>query len=211
MKKNRSFDMKKTLVLHICCAPDEAWGIQTLKSEYDLLCFFCNPNISNFEEYNLRLTEARNVAQRFEIPFETDSYDPSSWEKAIAPFINSAEGGDRCKACFLLRLCRTSQFCSQKSVAMFTSVMSVSPHKSIKMLNETGHIAASEYNVLYLETNLKKNNGFKNSVILSKELGLYRQDYCGCRLSKAERDRRLQKAELGCKVFPEHLTDHHIQ
>jgi epoxyqueuosine reductase len=185
--------MKKTVVLHICCAPDEAWGIRELQSHYDLICFFCNPNISPVQEYELRLQEAEKVARQFCIPFESDKYDPDSWENTVAPYVHTPEGGERCRACFLLRLRRTSQFCKQKNIESFTSVMSVSPHKSIKMLNETGHIAASEHNMSYLETDLKKNNGFQKSIVLSKELSLYRQDYCGCRLSKAERDLRVEK------------------
>jgi epoxyqueuosine reductase len=182
--------MKKKLLLHICCAPDEAYGITVLKEHYDIVCFFSNPNISSHSEYHLRLNEAIKVAKIFELPFEIDDYDPQSWESTISPFFDTKEGGERCRACFLLRLQRTAKFCSEKGITAFASVMSVSPHKNIKMLNETGNIAAKAYSVNYLETNLKKNDGFKKSILLSKSLNLYRQDYCGCRLSKAERELR---------------------
>jgi len=186
--------MKEPLVLHICCAPDEAWGITVLKEQYDLTCFFCNPNISPEPEYNLRLDEAYKVAKHFDIPFLSDSYDPQSWEQAIEPHICTPEGGARCKACFLLRFNRTAVFCNSVSINQFATVLSVSPHKNIKLLNETGHTSASEHDVNFIETNLKKNDGFKKSTILSESLGLYRQDYCGCRLSRDERN--LRKASL---------------
>lgn len=182
---------KPQLLLHICCAPDEAWGITVLQEKYDLLCFFCNPNIAPLEEYSLRLNEALKVAKHFNVPFEADEYQPESWKDAIAPYIKTPEGGERCRACFLLRLKRTAKFCAEKEISEFTTVMSVSPHKNITMLNETGHIAADQFSVNYLETNLKKNDGFKKSIHLSNSLCLYRQDYCGCSLSKTERDIRV--------------------
>ena len=194
---NRVFEMKEKLLLHICCAPDEAWGISVLKEQYDLFCFFCNPNISPETEYNLRLDEAFKVAKKFNVPFCADDYNPDSWESAIEQFTSTKEGGERCRACFLLRLRRTALFCTQKGITSFASVMSVSPHKNIKMLNETGNLAATEYSLHFFETDLKKNEGFKKSSQLSESLGLYRQNYCGCRLSKAERDLRTKKVKVG--------------
>lgn len=182
--------MKEQLVLHICCAPDQAWGIHELAEQYDITCYFCNPNITPLDEYTLRLDEAYRVAKHFGLRLEADEYTPESWENAVAPYLSTPEGGERCRACFLLRLGRTSQFCKDVSIDKFATVMSVSPHKNIKMLNDTGHISAQEHSVQYIETNLKKNDGFKKSTVLSAELGLYRQDYCGCRLSKAESENR---------------------
>lgn len=182
--------MKKSLLLHICCAPDEAWVVHTLKDDFDLHCFFCNPNIQPEEEYEKRLIEARNVATHYSVPFYADTYNSNSWEEAVLGFEHTREGGKRCERCFLLRLRRTAKFCARHSFSAFTTVMSISPHKRIETLNETGIQAANEFGVTYEPFNFKKNNGFQNSITLSNELKLYRQDYCGCRLSKAERDNR---------------------
>lgn len=160
--------------------------IQTLCGQYDLSCFFCNPNIAPETEYQLRLTEAKKTADYFKVPFSTDDYLPESWESAIAGAEDTAEGGERCRRCFMLRLRRTAAFCRSENIPAFTTVMSVSPHKNIKMLNECGALAAAEAGVLYEPFDFKKKDGFKKSIILSKELGLYRQDYCGCRLSREE-------------------------
>lgn len=181
---------KNQLVLHICCAPDEAWVVHSLHQQYDLFCFFCNPNIAPLSEYELRLKEAQNVADKYNVPFSADVYEPSWWEEAVSQFTDTAEGGLRCSYCFLLRLRRTASFCQQNGLKNFTTVMSVSPHKKISMLNEAGFIAASEFDCIYQPFDFKKNNGFLQSIALSKELGLYRQDYCGCRLSKIERENR---------------------
>jgi hypothetical protein len=178
---------RQSLVLHICCAPDEAWVVHTMRDRYELHCFFCNPNIQPEEEYVKRLEEARRVAERYEVPFVADRYDPDSWEQSIRDHAHTPEGGERCMDCFLLRLRRTAQFCRDKALERFTTVMSISPHKRIQMLNAAGTRAAEEYGVRYEPFNFKRNDGFLNSIKLSRELGLYRQDYCGCRLSKAER------------------------
>jgi epoxyqueuosine reductase len=184
--------MKQKILLHICCAPDEAWVVHSLAAEYELRCFFCNPNIQPREEYEKRLAEAYETANHFGVPFDADMYKPDDWENAVRNFADTPEGGARCEQCFLLRLRRTAQFCTSIGWPRFTTVMSISPHKRIEMLNSTGNTAADEYGVEYAPFNFKKHNGFLNSIKLSKELGLYRQDYCGCRLSKAERDIRIQ-------------------
>lgn len=183
-------EKKPRLLLHICCAPDEAWVVNTLGSSYSLHCFFCNPNISPEDEYEKRLDEARRVAKHFNVPFSADEYYPESWELATGPFHATPEGGERCRRCFDLRLLRSAAFCREIGFPAFTTVMSISPHKKISMLNESGAAAAAHYNVTYCPFDFKKKDGFKQSIALSRELGLYRQDYCGCRLSRAERDLR---------------------
>ncbi len=183
------------LVLHICCAPDEAWVVHTLRQHYELHCFFCNPNISPETEYRLRCTEARAVAQQYQVPFHEDPYAPETWEAAVAPAITTPEGGERCRRCFDLRLERTARFCAENYFPVFTTVMSISPHKRIAMLNAAGNAAAAAHGVRYAEFDFKKKDGFRNSILLSKELGLYRQDYCGCRLSRTEREVRRNNSE----------------
>lgn len=181
---------KPKLVLHICCAPDEAWVVHTLGETHELYCYFSNPNIEPAAEYQKRLEEARKVAERYGVPFSAPPYAPQSWEDTIRGHEHTSEGGERCARCFLLRLRDTARFCKQIDWPAFTTVMSISPHKRIAMLDEAGARAAHEYGVRYEPCNFKKRDGFKKSIELSNELGLYRQDYCGCRLSRAERDVR---------------------
>jgi predicted adenine nucleotide alpha hydrolase (AANH) superfamily ATPase len=182
--------MKPQLLLHICCAPDEAWVVHSLAGQYELRSFFCNPNIQPQEEYDKRLAEAKRTADHYKVPFDSAPYDPQEWENAIRDVAHTPEGGERCERCFLLRLRQTAKFCKDIGWPAFTTVMSISPHKRIEMLNKTGNAAAAEFGVKYEPFNFKKNDGFLKSVRLSKELGLYRQDYCGCRLSKDESEKR---------------------
>jgi len=189
--------MKSKLLLHICCAPDEAWVVHTLSETHDMRCFFCNPNIQPAEEYEKRLLEARKTALHFSVPFSAAPYDPVSWENAVKDLTDTPEGGARCEACFLLRLRESARFCAEIGWPRFTTVMSVSPHKKIAMLNKAGSRAAGENGVEYEPYDFKKKDGFVKSIQLGKELGLYRQDYCGCRLSKAERDERRPQPAFG--------------
>jgi predicted adenine nucleotide alpha hydrolase (AANH) superfamily ATPase len=184
--------MKTQLLLHICCAPDEAWVVNTLSSEYELRCFFCNPNIQPESEYEKRLMEASRTAIHYGVPFDAQTYLPQEWENAVHDLTGTPEGGARCEQCYLLRLRQTAAFCVSIGWQHFTTVMSISPHKRIDMLNKAGKTSADEFGLIYEPFNFKKNNGFLNSIKLSKNLGLYRQDYCGCRLSKTERDIRIR-------------------
>jgi hypothetical protein len=189
--------MKPKLLLHICCAPDEAFAIDSLREVYELHCFFCNPNIFPSEEYELRLDEARRVAQIYGTPFTCDEYNPSVWSAAVNGVANTPEGGERCRECFLLRLTRTAAECSRMGWPAFATVMSVSPHKKVSMLDEAGTRAAAAYNVGYVPFDFKKRDGFRKSIELSERLGLYRQNYCGCRLSRDEAALRLERRRFG--------------
>lgn len=190
---------KKKLVLHICCAPDEAWVIKKLMDEYDLYCFFCNPNVQPEQEYLKRLADAEKVSLIYNVPFEADEYLPESWEQSIKGYEHTSEGGERCDQCFMLRLRRTAAFCKKIGWPAFTTVMSISPHKKIEMLNRCGKAAGSEHGIVYENFDFKKNNGFLGSIQLSRELGLYRQDYCGCRLSREERKAQKKTKK---KIYP---------
>ena len=78
----------------------------------------------------------------------------------------------------------------------FTTTLSISPLKNAQKLNEIGDVLAREYGVAYLNSDFKKKNGYKRSVELSEEYGMYRQYYCGCVFSKRQRDEEIAaKAE----------------
>ncbi|MCL2688331.1 MAG: epoxyqueuosine reductase QueH [Chitinispirillia bacterium] len=183
--------MKPKLLLHICCAPDEAYAVEVLRELYELHCFFCNPNIFPDKEYELRLNEAQKAAEIYGVPFIYDDYLPDLWVQSVNGLTDTPEGGERCRACFYLRLSRTAAKCAAMGRTDFATVMSVSPHKNVKMLDEAGNLAANEYEVSYIPFNFKKSDGFRKSIELSHKLGLYRQNYCGCELSYIETKARV--------------------
>ena len=181
---------KPKLLLHICCAPDEAYAVDLIKDQYELRCFFCNPNIFPNEEFTLRLNEAKKAASIYGVPFTWDDYDYASWVNATAGLTETPEGGARCGECFSLRLRRAAEVCRDMGWPAFGTVMSVSPHKKTAMLDEAGKKAAAACGVEYAPFDFKKKDGFRKSVLLSKQLGLYRQDYCGCWISLREAEKR---------------------
>lgn len=98
------------------------------------------------------------------------------------------EGGERCFRCYRLRLLESVKAAKRIGADYFTTTLSISPLKNAAKLNEIGEDLALKYGVAYLSSDFKKKNGYKRSVELSKEYGMYRQDYCGCVFSKNERE-----------------------
>jgi len=193
---------KPKLLLHICCAPDEAYAVDLIRDQYELHCFFCNPNIFPAEEFILRLDEAKKAAEIYGVPFTWDDYQYETWVNATAGLTDTPEGGARCRECFLLRLTRTAEVCREMGWPAFGTVMSVSPHKKTGLLDEAGKSAAEAVGggVEYVPFDFKKKDGFRKSVLLSQKLGLYRQDYCGCNISLGEAEIRKSKSNSKYKI-----------
>ena len=98
------------------------------------------------------------------------------------------EGGERCFRCYEMRLRETALQAKKAEADYFTTTLTISPLKNAAKINEIGQQLSEELEVPFLSSDFKKKNGYKRSVELSKEYDLYRQDYCGCIFSKAERE-----------------------
>ena len=101
------------------------------------------------------------------------------------------EGGERCFRCYGLRLGEAAELAKKMQMDYFTTTLSISPLKNAEKLNEIGDALAEEYGIAYLNSDFKKKNGYKRSVELSEQYGMYRQYYCGCVFSKNQRDREI--------------------
>jgi len=174
----------KRLLLHACCAPDAAYCIQLLKPEYEVVCFFFNPNIDDPDEYAKREADARKVAVHFGVEYLPGDFCVEKWREAVRGLENAPEGGDRCRICYEFRLAEAAQAAAGANCKQFTTTLTISPHKNSKVLFELGRTFARTAGIGFLDLDFKKKDGFKKSVALSKELGLYRQNYCGCGYSK---------------------------
>ena len=181
------------LLLHCCCAPCASSVLELLSRDYCVTLFFYNPNISPLEEHDKRAAELfKLTAQELygeSVGLIICDYDAAAFDSVAAPFIDEPEGGLRCGACFRLRLEETAKFASEGGYDCFTTTLSVSPHKDAKVINEIGADIAGEYNVGFLHSDFKKRDGYKRSVELSKQYGLYRQEYCGCSYSITQSQR----------------------
>ena len=187
------------LLLHACCAPCCSSVLERVSRDYRVTVFYYNPNISPEEEYRKRCMELERFVRAFptENPvslifgdYETERFHKLSRGKEDLP-----EGGARCRDCFSLRLFETARLAKERGFDLFTTTLSVSPLKNAALLNEIGLLAEKEYGVSYLVSDFKKKDGYKRSIELSKEYGLYRQDYCGCIFSKQERERKKKEKQ----------------
>jgi predicted adenine nucleotide alpha hydrolase (AANH) superfamily ATPase len=172
------------LLIHVCCAPDAAYVVGLLKGNYEVTGFFSNSNIQPAEEYRHRLEETRKVAGLLGIPLIEDDYDPSRWLKLTDKLRDEPEKGRRCDVCYALRLERTARTALAHQFDAFATVMSLSPWKKSAALNRIGKRLGRRYGVTFMEADFKKKDGFRKSVVLSRELNLYRQGYCGCVYSR---------------------------
>ncbi len=180
----------KKLLLHSCCGPCSTQVIEELIGKYDLTIFYYNPNIFPFEEYQKRLAEQKRYAKLKGVKVIEGDYDEEGFLKLAKGLENEKEGGSRCKLCFQIRLSKTAQVAKKLGFDMFATTLSVSPYKNTLLINEVGTEISKKEEIEFLPENFKKKDGYLKSIQLSKQFGLYRQNYCGCRFSKKERDVR---------------------
>lgn len=179
-----------SLLLHSCCGPCSSYVLEVLSEFFNVTVLYYNPNIYPESEYQKRLKEQIKIIEN--MPFKNPvqlmpcDYDENEFLSAAEGFENEREGGSRCEKCFILRMEKTAQLAQENSFDYFTTTLSVSPHKNASMLNKIGAELSEKYDVKYLYADFKKKEGYKRSIILSKEYELYRQDYCGCRYSLTE-------------------------
>ena len=178
--------MKPALLLHSCCGPCSTAVIERLWPDYDLTVFFYNPCITDLEEYEKRKASQILFIEQFNqrhaglgrLHFIEGDYEPERYLEAVSGYSNEPEGGARCTICFRQRLEKTAKQARAKSFGLFTTTLTVSPHKNYPL------ISADKYGIQFLDIDFKKKAGFQRSIQLSKEYGLYRQNYCGCEYSK---------------------------
>lgn len=182
--KDRS---KKSLLLHACCAPCSSYCLEYLKEHFKITALFYNPNIYPMDEFVFRNNELKRLICEMglnDIECVTPNYDSKEFFSAVKGYEHCAEGGDRCKECFKLRLRKTAEIAKKHNFDYFTTTLSISPLKNAELLNKIGEELSNEYGVKYLFSDFKKKNGYIRSIELSKKYNLYRQNYCGCVYSK---------------------------
>ena len=178
-----NLDYRPKLLLHSCCGPCSTTVLNFLKDYFDITVFYYNPNIEPFTEYSKRKSEQIRFINELNdknIKFLDCDYDNFSFKKAVKGLEKEKEGGARCGICFKLRLDKTAMLAKDMHFDYFGTTLTVSPYKNSKIINEIGAFLEQKYSIHYLYSDFKKNDGYKKSIILSKEYNLYRQKYCGC-------------------------------
>ena len=199
-KKNYQLEMEKviaqakregdvpTLFLHSCCAPCSSYVLEYLSEYFKITVFYYNPNIYPEAEYQKREAELKRLISEMpctkEVALVDLPYVPEEFFTAVRGIEHIPEGGERCFACYKLRMEAAAKYAAGHHFDFFTTTLSISPLKNAQKLNEIGEALAEEYGVPHLPSDFKKQEGYKRSIELSKEYGLYRQNYCGCAYSR---------------------------
>lgn len=196
IKQFESENRVPTLLIHSCCAPCSSYVLEYLSQHFEITVFYYNPNIYPESEYTMRILEQqkliRDMKFKHPVSFLAGKYDRERFYAMAAGMEDLREGGARCMKCYELRLTEAARKAAAGNFDYFTTTLSISPMKNAQKLNEIGLRVGNEYGVAYLVSDFKKKNGYKRSIELSKEYGLYRQDYCGCEFSLRERDGQRQ-------------------
>ena len=186
-----------TLLLHSCCAPCSSYVLEYLSNYFEITVFYYNPNIFPESEYTKRILEQQTLIGQMEtkypVSFAAGCYDRDRFYEIAKGLEKEKEGGERCRKCYELRLREAASMAAEGGFDYFTTTLSISPMKNAARLNEIGLSLEEEYPVKYLVSDFKKKNGYKRSIELSREHGLYRQDYCGCEFSYRDALERRKK------------------
>lgn len=187
----------KRLLLHSCCAPCSSHVLMLLKEYFTITVLYYNPNITEHDEYQKRVQEQIRFIEALnkdkegaDISYLDGDYVPGKFLEAVKGYEQIPEGGARCRICFRMRLEETARLAKKGGFDYFATTLTVSPLKNAAILNEIGLEMGEAFGVEYLISDFKKKEGYKHSIELSAQYDLYRQDYCGCAFSKAERNMR---------------------
>jgi hypothetical protein len=174
------------LLLQGCCGPCSSYVLEYLTQYFQVTLLFYNPNIRPESEYDKRLAALKQLLAAMPTASPVEVLEPGwrgqEYMEAIEGLEQEPEGGSRCTVCFQLRLEETARLAREGRFDFFGTTLTVSPHKNAALLNQIGEELGQQYGVLWLPSDFKKRNGYLRSIQLSKEYGIYRQEYCGCGL-----------------------------
>ena len=185
------------LLLHSCCAPCSSYVLEYLSRYFAITVYYYNPSVAPASEFEHRAAEQVRLIQQMPLQNPVEwviaPYDATECAAIAKGREHLSEGGERCTECYRLRLERTAAYAAEYGFDYFTTTLSISPLKDAVRLNTIGGELAAEYGVPYLFSDFKKREGYKRSIQLSADYGLYRQDYCGCVYSRRDASLRKKK------------------
>ena len=174
----------KKLLLHICCAPCGTYiSRDRLAPDYDLTWYFYNSNLNSPAEYDERLYYVQLMADKFNFPLIVEPYDHVTWQTKISGQENCPERGACCLICYRDRLVKTARLAKDQGFDLFSTTLLVSPYKDAAAINNISRSLSADYGVTFLDQDFQADDGYRRSQALAKELGLYRQKFCGCEYS----------------------------
>ena len=191
LEEIKKSNKKPTLLLHSCCGPCSSYVLNMLKDYFKITIFYYNPNIYPHDEFIKRYNVQQEIIKKMSLDIDIVMIDEdySVYLDAVKEYSHLKEGSMRCYKSYEFRLKLLSKYASVNNFDYYSTVMSVSPYKSSKWINELGLLYQDKS--IFLYSNFKKENGYKESIRLSKEYGLYRQDWCGCEFSLKEHEEKI--------------------
>ena len=173
------------ILIHACCGICSGYPISLLKEiGYEPVVYFCNPNLDTKEEFERRLEAQKTVCEYHNVELIVENYNPEEYLEYVKGLENELERGKRCDKCIELRLKKTAKKAKELDINVFTTSLPISPHKDFQKISNIGENIANSVKIDYLSLDFKKKDGFLKTNRLSKELNIYRQNYCGCKFSK---------------------------
>lgn len=204
-------DKRPSILLHSCCAPCSTYSLEYLSDYADVTILFANSNIHPESEYRRRemvqqeFVAAFNERTNNQVGFISSPYKPNEFMRMVGgnQLQNEPEGGKRCTACFQMRLDIVAEQALALGYDYFGSALTLSPKKDSQLINEIGLDVQKIYDVNYLPSDFKKNNGYKRSIDMCREYDVYRQCYCGCVFAAKQQGIDLKNIDREAKNFLE--------
>lgn len=179
---------KPNILLHSCCAPCSTEVISRLTPYFNITILYYNPNIEPKAEYEKRKKEQikfiNECSAQNKLDFMDCDYDNEAFLEIAKGLETEPEGGSRCHRCYELRMKKTAQLAKENGYDYFGTTLTVSPYKNSQVINQIGENISKLYDIKYLYSDFKKENGYKKSVEYSRQYNLYRQNFCGCHFSR---------------------------
>ena len=186
---------QEKLLLHCCCAPCSSATLERLQADWQVDIYYYNPNIEPEAEFRKRAAEEERFIRAFRpdggVKVLVADYDHAAFERIARGREDLPERSERCYMCYDLRMRSSAEYAKAHGYDAFTTSLSISPYKSSRWINEIGENLERELGIRFLHSDFKKQNGYARSIELSRQYGLYRQDWCGCVYSKRDRERKL--------------------
>lgn len=175
-------DILPKVLLHICCGPCASYPVPVLREQgYEVMGYFFNPNIHPYTEYQKRKEALQQYADNVDLKVIYDQkYNPVEYFQNIA-----YREAQRCRLCYTMRLEQAAHIARKGKFDSFTTTLLVSKYQKHNLIREVGEAMGAKYGVPFLYQDFRE--GFAETGVRSREMGLYRQQYCGCLYSEIER------------------------
>lgn len=171
--------MGNRILLHVCCGPCSTSSIERLLSDgWEPVIFYSDSNIWPYEEYRKRFENLLIVAKHYNLEVIEDEWCHDEWRSCVKGHEMDREHGERCSLCFRFNLERAARKAKELGIEHFCTSLTVSRFKNSATIFSQGCDLEG-----FESIDFKKKNGFQRSIEIAKELGLYRQGYCGCEFS----------------------------